>query len=208
MTDSPRGDPLASADEGSERAIREDAERRRNITEFHRACAQRYEDEKAARSLRMRCAVEEAEGPYQALLKSPEWFRTVAVFGFYTNRVVLEFPVPVDKGYHLGSMWFGTRVTLNRRGHVEAPLPRLILQVEGSLLPIITWWETRRSIPQQQDSPVLDYTAHKEAFCTFIHLCDLVRRGRVLRVIQAARLRVLNGPPLHRIYSRRVKSRI
>ena len=198
MTDAGRTHPLSRIEDAVAQAQAEQEERSRWEMDSWRARVQKIEEEQAARTARLRTAVQAVEGPFHALLSSPEWTRTLAVMGLAEGIPLANVDVPVHADYRLGYLSFGPTVTLKRKCHVTAPVAELVLKVEGTLLPIITWWETGSSNPQEAGSRLIDIYVRREALPTVIRLCALLSRGRLLRVIQSTRLRRMTGVPLYR----------
>lgn len=163
----------------------------------------KQEDEDAACYAMLRAAVHGAEEPYHALLKSSEWSRTLAAIGssgFCGYAPITQVDVPVHPYYRLGELSFGPVVILRRKIHFMAPVAHIVLKVEGTLLPMITRWETGRTIPEDPDSPVIWLGFRRDAYRTVIRLCGLIRRGRLLRAVQSAHLRRITGVPLYKMY--------
>lgn len=77
-----------------------------------------------------------------------------------------------------------------------------VLKVEGSLTPVNTWWETGASISQEAGSPSIPLSDRMAGYKTVLNLCVLLRRGRLLRVIQSSYFRRFGGSPLGRAYRR------
>ena len=75
-----------------------------------------------------------------------------------------------------------------------------VLKVNGTLTHVIPWWEECRSIPQEPGSPVVSLGDRMAGYRTVLNLCLILRRGRLLRVIQSAYLRRIEGHPLRRVY--------
>lgn len=137
----------------------------------------------------LRAAVEHAEEPYQALLLSSEWARTLAALSIGKSTPPTTLDVPVEAGLRGWALSFGATVVLTKRVHYIAPLATVILKVEGSLTPVITWWETGISSPQEVGRPLIPLSERMAGYQTVWSLCLLLHRGRLLRVIQSAYLR-------------------
>jgi len=153
----------------------------------------------AVRTPILRAAIERAEGPYQALLTSSEWARTLAALSIGRSTPLTAIDVPVEAALRLWALSFGHFVILTRRVHYMAPVAT-ILKVEGTLSPVITWWKEGRSSPQEPGSPLISLSDRMAAYGTVLDLCLLLRRGRLLPVVQSAYLRRVGGSPLRRIY--------
>jgi hypothetical protein len=83
--------------------------------------------------------------------------------------------------------------------HYMAPATT-VLKVTGTLMPVISWWEEGRSLPQKPGSPLASLGERMTGYATVLNLCLLLRRRRLLRVIQFAYLRRIPGAPLHRSF--------
>lgn len=206
-----RSDPLARIDEVMSRAREEREQRIRGELDGWQLRVKKQEDEDAACYATLQAAVQGAEEPYHALLKSSEWSRTLAAIGssgLCGYAPITQVDVPVHHYYRLGSLSFGPVVIVRRRIHLMAPVAQIVLKVEGTLLPIITWWETGLTIPEDPDSPVIWLGFRRDAYRTVIRLCRLIRRGRLLHAVQSAHLRRITGVPLYKMcYPRGVTPR-
>jgi hypothetical protein len=146
-------------------------------------------EEYAVRTPILRAAGERAEKPYQALLTSSEWARTVAVISIGKTVPITALDVPDEASLRGWALSFGATVVLTKRVHYMAPLATTVLKIEGSLSPTVSWWETGSSIPQEDGSPLISLSDRMAAYGTVLNLCLLLRRGRLLSVIQSAYLR-------------------
>ena len=158
---------------------------------------QAFRNEYDVRTPILRAAVEQAEEPYQALLISPEWARTLSANSIGKGTPITALDVPVERGSRGWTLSFGTVVILTRRVHAMAPATT-VLKVEGSLMPVDTWWEEGRSIPQEPGSPLVSLGDRMTAYRTVLNLCLLLHRGRLLRSVQCGYLRRIGGSPLRR----------
>ena len=147
----------------------------------------RLKEEYAARTPVLRAAVERAEEPYQALLISPEWSRTCALIGRGNDMESRTVDVPVE-GYFRGSLSFGWTIVLGRRVSFMSHKPMTFMKVEGSLVPIIEWWEAGYSIPQEAGSMYVLLGERMWAYATVLGLCELLGEGQFLNVIQSKHL--------------------
>ncbi len=161
----------------------------------------KLKEEHAVRTPLLRAAVERAEEPYQALLISSAWARTLAALSIGKNMPLTALNVPVEAGLRGWTLSVGPIVILTRTVHAMAPVAT-VLKVEGTLTPVITWWETGTSIPQEGGSPVISVSDRMAGYRTVLNLCLHIRRGTLLRVVQAKYLRRIGGSPLRRIYRR------
>lgn len=203
MSELNRSDPLTRIEEVLAQTREEREQRIRVELDGWQLRVKKQEDEDAFCYANLQAAVHGAEGPYHALLRSPEWSRTLAVIGtsgFCGYAPITQVDVPVHHYYRLGELSFGPAVILKRRGSFMAPVARIVLKVEGTLLPIITWWETGRTIPEDPDSPVIWLGFRRDAYRTVIRLCGLLRRGRLLRAVQSTHLRRITGVPQYKMY--------
>jgi hypothetical protein len=186
-----------------EEAVRRQmAERDRRASEdkasrvrYMQALRQQY----AVRTPTLRSAVERAEEPYQALRASSEWTRTLAALSIGKSTRITTVDVPVEAGLRGWALSFGATVVLTKRVHYIAP-EATILKVDGSLLPVITWWEAGASIPQASGSPAISLSDRMAGYRTVLNLCQLLRTGRLLRVVQSSYLRRIGSSPLRRIF--------
>ena len=161
---------------------------------------QAFRNEYDVRTPILRAAVEQAEEPYQALLISPEWARTLSANSIGKGTPITALDVPVERGSRGWTLSFGTVVILTRRVHAMAPATT-VLKVNGTLTPVISWWEEGRSIPQDSGSPLVSLGDRMTGYATVLNLCVLLRSGRLLRVIQSSYLlRRIGGSPLRRAF--------
>ena len=160
----------------------------------------RTKREYAALTPLLRAAVAGAEAPYQALLGSRAWARTCEAVEIAEGRPTTGLAAPIRCSYGL-SLSFGPTITLHRKLQVMAPRT-VAMKVEGSLTPIAQWWETGRSIPQEPGSPVISLYTRVSACPTILEMCDLLRTGRLLDVIQSGYLRALGVSGLRGVVRR------
>ena len=199
MSTFPRIDRVAQFEKAM-RWQKAECERRVHEVEASRASyLLNLEEEHAVRTPILRAAVERAEEPYQALLTSSEWARTVAALSIGRITPITTVDVPVEAGLRGWALSFGATVFLTKRVHYMAPATT-VLKVVGTLTPVISWWEEGRSIPQEPGSPLVSLGDRMTAYRAVSNLCRLLRRGRLLRVIQSSYLRRIEGHPLRRIY--------
>ena len=168
------------------------AERHRKASEHEASCVrymQALRKEYDVRTPTLRAAVERAEEPYQALLTSSEWARTVAALSIGRSTPLTAMDVPVEAGLRGWALSFGASVVLAKRVHFMAPLATTVLRVESSLTPVISWWEEGRSTPQEVGFRLIPLSERMAGYNTVLNLCVLLRRGCLLRVIQSSYLR-------------------
>lgn len=158
----------------------------------------------AVRTPLLRAAVERAEEPYQALLISAEWGRMLAALSIGETTPITALVAPVEASLRGWSLSFGPIVILSRKVHYMAP-ETTILQVAGTLTPLISWWEVGRSIPQEPGSPLVSLRDRMTAYRTVLNLCLLLRRGRLLRAIQSGYLRRIGDSPPRLIHRRTMR---
>lgn len=177
--------------ERDRKARKEEASRVR----YTQALRQQY----AVRTPVLRAAVEQAEEPYQALLISPEWARTLSAISIGKGTPITALDVPVEAGLRGWTLSFGATIILTKRVHYMAPVAT-VLKVDGTLSPVLSWWEEGRSLPQKPGSPLVSLGERMTAYGTVLNLCRLLRKGRLLPVLQSAYLSCIRGSPLRRIY--------
>lgn len=180
------------------------AERHRKASEHEASCVrymQALRKEYDVRTPTLRAAVERAEEPYQALLTSSEWAGTVAALSIGRSTPITALDVPVEAGLRGWAFSFGATVVLTKRVHFMAPATT-VLKVNGTLMPVISWWEEGRSIPQEPGSPLVSLGERMTGYATVLNLCLLLHRGRLLRSIHCGYLRCIGGSPLLRLCRR------
>ena len=160
----------------------------------------RTKAEYAALTPLLRAAVAGAESPYQALLGSQAWARTCEAVEVAEGRPNTGLAAQI-RGSHGLSLSFGPTITLTTKLHLMAPRT-IAMKVEGSLDPITQWWETGSSIPQEPGSPVISLYTRVSACPTILEICDLLRTGRLLDVIQSGYLRALRVSGLRGVVRR------
>lgn len=179
------------------------AERERRVHEEEASRARHMRtlrEEHSVQTPILRPAVERAEEPYQALLISPEWARTVAALSIGRSTPVTTLDAPIEAGLRGWALSFGGTVVLTKRVHCMAPATT-VLSVNRTLIPVISWWEEGRSIPQDSGSPLVSLGDRMTGYATVLNLCVLLRSGRLLRVIQSSYLlRRIGGSPLRRAF--------
>ena len=206
MSPFPTNDPLIRLEEAVKSQV---AEQKRKEREERASRARRYrelEEEWGLWTPTFLDAVKRAEEPYQTLLLSPEWSRTLAAINLGKVSPVTALDVPVPILYPRQYLSFGPSVRLQFKIHLMAPCTRVV-EVRGTLAPIIEWWTTGRSVPLEEGSPLVSLSDRVNAYPTLLNLCDLLQTGLLLPAIQAAYLRSIAGSPLRR-FARAVTSRL
>ena len=181
---------------------RKEAEMEANQDRYFRELKEEY----AIRTPTLLAAIARAEGPYQALMNSSGWARTLAAasIGKAQPLTVLDASVPIlPTGQYLS---FGATVILRFRIHRMAPC-KTVLELRGTLEPIATWWQSGLSIPQEAGSPLVRLGDRMHAYPSVLSLCELLEKDRLLPLIQATYLRRIAGSPLRR-FARAVQSRL
>jgi hypothetical protein len=151
------------------------------------------EEVRRERTAVLKAAIERAEGPYQALIASPAWDSAEGV----ALPALFRHPGGDRVGF-VGEVWncfyymhgvshftFGRTVTLREEGDsFLRTKSQVVLEISGSLLPILDWWETGAVAPQRPDPETVRMDAVFQAFPAVLYLCALLAEGRLLDVIR------------------------